>query len=258
MSNPTQKNKYQALNARKLSIAKRRETIRVLALSFPAIIAVFAVIAVPMGWLFSLSFLDGSGQLSLVNYQKMFEYKSYLRVFRATFNVSFLTTFLCILIGYPLAYFLSQAPKKYVGIFMLAVLLPFWTSLLVRTTAWIVMLQQKGVINGVLVWLGIINDDQRIQMVYNMTGTIIAMTQILLPFMILPLYSVMKVIPKSHMRAAQNLGAKPVTAFLPRMCLHAYQLNVPSADAIYSHLNDMYVSKKIKFSIEKKFNFQFC
>ena len=141
MSNPTQKNKYQALNARKLSIAKRRETIRVLALSFPAIIAVFAVIAVSMGWLFSLSFLDGSGQLSLVNYQKMFEYKSYLRVFRATFNVSFLTTFLCILIGYPLAYFLSQAPKKYVGIFMLAVLLPFWTSLLVRTYAWLVLLQ---------------------------------------------------------------------------------------------------------------------
>ena len=68
-------------------------------------------------------------------------------------------------------------------------------------------------INGVLVWLGIINDDQRIQMVYNMTGTIIAMTQILLPFMILPLYSVMKVIPKSHMRAAQNLGAKPTRAF---------------------------------------------
>ena len=112
MSNSTPKRKYQGLNARKLAVAQRRETIRVLALSFPAIIAVFAVIAVPLGWLFSLSFLDSSGQLSFVNYQKMFEYKSYLRVFRATFNVSFLTTFLCILIGYPLAYFLSQAPKK--------------------------------------------------------------------------------------------------------------------------------------------------
>jgi putative spermidine/putrescine transport system permease protein len=97
---------------------------------------------------------------------------------------------------------------------MIFVLLPFWTSLLVRTTAWIVMLQQNGVINGVLVWLGILSDDGRIQMVYNQTGTIIAMTQILLPFMILPLYSVMKVIPKSHMRAAQNLGAKPAKAFM--------------------------------------------
>ena len=76
MSNLTKKNEYQALNARKLAVAQRRETIKVLALSFPAIVAIFAVIAVPMGWFFSLSFLDSSGRLSLVNYQKMFEYKS--------------------------------------------------------------------------------------------------------------------------------------------------------------------------------------
>ena len=97
---------------------------------------------------------------------------------------------------------------------MICVLLPFWTSLLVRTVAWIVILMQKGVFNSILVWAGIIADDQRMQLVYNETGTLIAMTQILLPFMVLPLYSVMKTIPPSYMRAALNLGATPARAFL--------------------------------------------
>ena len=140
--------------------------------------------------------------------------RMYIKTWIRTFKVSVYVTFFCLLLGFPVAHLLANLPLRYSNLLMIFVLLPFWTSLLVRTTAWIVMLQQKGVINGVLVWLGIINDDQRIQMVYNMTGTIIAMTQILLPFMILPLYSVMKVIPKSHMRAAQNLGAKPVRAFI--------------------------------------------
>ena len=140
--------------------------------------------------------------------------RMYVKTWIRTLKVSVYVTFFCLLLGFPVAHLLANLPLRYSNLLMIFVLLPFWTSLLVRTTAWIVMLQQKGVINGVLVWLGIINDDQRIQMVYNMTGTIIAMTQILLPFMILPLYSVMKVIPKSHMRAAQNLGAKPVRAFI--------------------------------------------
>ena len=211
MSDSTPKNKYQALNARKLAIAQRRETIRVLALSFPAFLAIFAVIAIPMAWLFSLSFLDSSGQLSLVNYQKMFEYKSYSRVFRATFNVSFLTTFLCILIGYPLAYFLSQAPKKYVGILMLAVLLPFWTSLLVRTYAWLVLLQRKGLINNFAIDLGIW--DAPIKLAHNLNGTLIGMVHIMLPFLILPLYAAMRRIDRHALQAAANLGANPVQAF---------------------------------------------
>ena len=142
------------------------------------------------------------------------ERRMYIKTWWRTLKVSIYVTFFCLALGFPVAHLLANLPLRYSNLLMIFVLLPFWTSLLVRTTAWIVMLQQKGVINGVLVWLGIIGDDQRIQMVYNMTGTVIAMTQILLPFMILPLYSVMKVIPKSHMRAAQNLGAKPATAFL--------------------------------------------
>ena len=138
----------------------------------------------------------------------------YMRTWWKTLKVSVYVTFFCLVLGFPVAHLLANLPLRYSNLLMIFVLLPFWTSLLVRTTAWIVMLQQNGVINGVLVWLGILSDDGRIQMVYNMTGTIIAMTQILLPFMILPLYSVMKVIPKSHMRAAMNLGAKPSRAFI--------------------------------------------
>ena len=200
-----------ALNAGKLRAAKRRESITTLALSLPAIIAVCVVIVIPVGWLFSLSFLDSSGQLSLVNYQKMIEYKSYMRVFRTTFNVSFLTTFLCIIIGYPLAYFLSQVPKKYVGLLMLTVLLPFWTSLLVRTYAWLVMLQRNGLINSFAIDLGIW--DTPVKLAHNLNGTLIGMVHIMLPFLVLPLYAAMRRIDRQALQAAANLGATPVQAF---------------------------------------------
>jgi len=200
-----------ALNADKLKAAERRETLTILALTLPAIIAVFLVIVVPVGWLFSLSFLDSSGQLSLDNYQKMIEYKSYIRVFKTTFNVSFLTTFLCILIGYPLAYFLSQIPKKYVGLFMLTVLLPFWTSLLVRTYAWLVMLQRNGLINNFAIELGIW--DTPVKLAHNLNGTLIGMVHIMLPFLVLPLYAAMRRIDRHALQAAANLGATPVQAF---------------------------------------------
>ena len=96
---------------------------------------------------------------------------------------------------------------------MILVLLPFWTSLLVRTSAWIALLQQEGVINDLLVWIGVVADDARLQTIHNQIGTVVAMTHILLPFMVLPLYSVMKTIPPSYMRAALSLGANPVMAF---------------------------------------------
>ena len=200
-----------ALNTKKLRSAERRETITILALSLPAIIAVFVVIVIPVGWLFSLSFLDSDGQLSLVNYEKMITYKSYLRVFKTTFNVSFLTTFLCIVIGYPLAYFLSQMPRKYVGLFMLTVLLPFWTSLLVRTYAWLVMLQRNGLINNFAIDLGIW--DTPIKLAHNLNGTLIGMVHIMLPFLVLPLYAAMRRIDRQALQAAANLGATPVQAF---------------------------------------------
>jgi putative spermidine/putrescine transport system permease protein len=114
-------------------------------------------------------------------------------------------------LGYPVAYLLATVPTGTSNLLMILVLLPFWTSLLVRTTAWVVVLQTEGVLNDLLIFLNVI--DHRIQLIFNRFGVIVAMTHILLPFMILPIFSVMKTISPSYVRAAQSLGAKPFTAF---------------------------------------------
>ncbi len=138
----------------------------------------------------------------------------YLKLFWRTLMLSFLITALCLALAYPISYLLSTLPLKTSNLLMILVLLPFWTSLLVRTTAWIALLQQEGVINDLLVWAGFVADDNRLALIHNATGTVVAMTHILLPFMVLPLYSVMKTIPPSYMRAAKNLGATPTVAFI--------------------------------------------
>lgn len=138
----------------------------------------------------------------------------YLQLFGRTLWMSLLITVLCLLLAYPIAYLLSTLPIKISNLLMILVLLPFWTSLLVRTSAWIALLQKQGVINDFLVGLRIIDEADRLAMIHNATGTIIAMTHVLLPFMVLPLYSVMKNIPPSYMRAARSLGATPTRAFI--------------------------------------------
>ncbi|MEO0388963.1 MAG: ABC transporter permease [Pseudomonadota bacterium] len=137
----------------------------------------------------------------------------YITLFQRTLFMSLVITLSCILLGYPVAWLLANLPARTANLLMILVLLPFWTSLLVRTSAWKVLLQQQGVINDILVWARILSDDGRLVMINNQTGTIIAMTHILLPFMILPLYSVMKTIPPSYLRAAKSLGATNATAF---------------------------------------------
>ncbi|MCG6859238.1 MAG: ABC transporter permease [Salaquimonas sp.] len=137
----------------------------------------------------------------------------YLFLFWRTLYLSVTITFTCLLLGYPVAWILANLPLRTSNLLMILVLLPFWTSLLVRTSAWKVLLQQQGVINDFLVWTGLISDSGRLVMINNQTGTIIAMTHILMPFMILPLYSVMKTIAPSYVRAAKSLGATDWTAF---------------------------------------------
>ncbi|MHC5654175.1 ABC transporter permease [Stappia sp.] len=137
----------------------------------------------------------------------------YLFLFARTLFLSLSIMLSCLLLGYPVAYLLSSLPARSANLLMILVLLPFWTSLLVRTSAWKVLLQQQGVINDFLVWIGLISDANRLVMINNQTGTIIAMTHILLPFMILPLYSVMKTISPTYVRAAKSLGATDWTAF---------------------------------------------
>jgi putative spermidine/putrescine transport system permease protein len=137
----------------------------------------------------------------------------YVYLFIKTFVLSALITFICLLIGFPVAHLLATLPMAKANLLMILVLLPFWTSLLVRTTSWMAILQGEGVINDLLVWIGAIAEDGRLRMINNQTGTIIVMTHILLPFMILPLYSVMRVIPPSYARAARSLGATSWTTF---------------------------------------------
>ncbi len=138
----------------------------------------------------------------------------YLPLLGRTLAVSIVITMLCLILGYPVAYLIANSSTSKANLLLLLILVPFWTSLLVRTTSWIVLLQNQGVINDLLVAVGVTTDETRFPMIYNMTGTLVAMTQILLPFMVLPLYAVMRTISPSQMRAAAALGATFRQAFV--------------------------------------------
>ncbi|MDI1345733.1 MAG: ABC transporter permease [Pseudolabrys sp.] len=182
-----------------------------LSLAGPALLLVLVCMLLPVGWLFYLSFFTEDGAASLVNYRNLIEQPSYARIFRTTFEVSLLTTAICALVGYPLAYFLSQLPTRIANLCMIAVLLPFWTSLLVRTYAWLILLQRTGLINTWGIDLGLWSEP--LPLVHNMTGTLIGMVHIMLPFVVLPLYNSMRTIDRSLIQAAANLGASPVQGF---------------------------------------------
>jgi len=166
---------------------------------------------------FNLSYLAASVDLQLQADGSIArqdeERRIHVTLFVRTLEISFLVTVFCLILGYPVAYLLSTLPMRTSNLLLILVLLPFWTSLLVRTTAWIAMLQAQGVMNDLFVVFGIAGDEDRFSLIYNKTGTLIAMTHILLPFMILPLYSVMKTIPPSYVRAAKSMGATNWTAF---------------------------------------------
>ncbi len=136
----------------------------------------------------------------------------YIPLYVKTLRDALIITLLCIVLGYPLAYVIAQASSRNANLMIILVLLPFWTSVLVRTTAWIALIQTNGVVNTVLTRLGLIN--QPLEMLYTELATVLIMTHILLPFMILPLYAAMKGIDPSYMKAAMSLGARPVPAFI--------------------------------------------
>ncbi|OYU49359.1 MAG: ABC transporter permease [Rhizobiales bacterium PAR1] len=187
------------------------ERLQLFALGGPAVLLVIVTMIVPVGWLFWLSFLNDAGEFSLEHYRRMLVQPSYGRAFSLTFEVSFLTTAICIVLGYPLAYVLSQLPRRAANICMIAVMLPFWTSLLVRTYAWLVLLHRQGVINTWGIKLGLW--EAPLPLVHNLNGTLIGMVHIMLPFLILPVYSSMRAIDRDYLKAAANLGASPTRAF---------------------------------------------
>ena len=154
-------------------------------------------------------YFDQNGSIAQVKEDRRIHRILWLR----TLEVALFVTIFCFLMGYPIAHLLATLPMKYSNLLMICVLLPFWTSLLVRTASWMILLQQQGVVNDFFVLIGLVSDDNRPEMMYNKVGTYVAMTQILLPFMVLPLYSVMKTISPSLMRAGKSLGGTPFVAF---------------------------------------------
>ena len=188
----------------------RRERRRALALALPALLLVGLVALLPTGWLFWLSVIEGE-QLSAAHYLRLVEEESYRRIFWATFEIAAVVTVLAALLGYPLAYWLSRLPERWANFGLVLVLVPFWTSLLVRTYAWLVLLQRRGLVNQGLLALGLV--DEPLRLVHNWTGTVIGMLHILLPFLVLPVYASLRAIDPAYLAAAASLGASPVRAF---------------------------------------------
>ncbi|MEX1234882.1 MAG: ABC transporter permease [Roseovarius sp.] len=196
-------------NARALERQSRAEQRKLLSLSLPALVLVSSLVLIPIGWLFWLSIYDANG-FTVENYTRLL-HPSYKETLITTFELAFLVTGLCILLGYPLAYLASQLGPRMSSLVLLCVLFPFWTSLLVRTYAWLVLLQRKGLINTWLMDFGLI--DAPLKLVHNFTGTTIGMVHIMLPFFVLPVYASMKSVDFDLMKAASNLGASPIRAF---------------------------------------------
>ena len=202
---------YTHQNARALKSEERRERFTLFGLSIPALLAILIVVFLPIFWLSSLSFYNAAGALSMENYARIFESALYRRTFVVTFQISIAVTVICVLLGYPLCYWLTKLPDRTAAILMVFVLVPFWTSVLVRTYAWLVLLQRNGIINSSLIWLGVI--EEPLQLAHNLTGSIIGMVHIMLPFLVLPLYAIMRGIDTDLVRAAVGLGSSPRKAF---------------------------------------------
>jgi putative spermidine/putrescine transport system permease protein/spermidine/putrescine transport system permease protein len=199
------------LNEAALEASQRAERNWMMAICSPSLILVGIIIFVPVGWLFWLSLFDAQGALTAGNYLRLLEQPSYFKTLMTTFKVSIIVTAVCLALGYPLAYLLSQLPRRVSGILMISVILPFWTSVLVRTYAWLVILQRRGLVNDWLMSLGIV--DEPLQLAHNFTGVIVGMSHVMLPFLVLPLYASMKAIDRDYLRASLNLGASPTKTF---------------------------------------------
>jgi len=166
----------------------------------------------PVSLFFLLSAIDMKMNADGTTSMRSKEDSVFLQLFGRTFFISFVVTVICLLLGFPLSYFLTTIPARLAYPMLVLVLVPFWTSLLVRTAAWVVLLQNNGVVNSVLHDLQLTQEP--LALIYNRVGVYIAMTHILLPYFVLPLYSVMRNISPVYSRAAASLGATPLRTFL--------------------------------------------
>ncbi|WP_210328096.1 ABC transporter permease [Mesorhizobium caraganae] len=198
-------------NAAGLKSDGRREGLWMLAVTLPAVLLITLLVLLPMGWLSWLSLFDENGAFTLQNYARIFSSGAYVPIIINTFIISFAVTLLVSLLGYPIAYLMAQSSPKVTSLLLTAVLLPYWTPVLVRTYGWIAILQRNGPLNKVLVALGLV--DGPVQFLYQTSGAIIGMTQIMLPYLIVPVYIALRSVDKDYLKAAAGLGASPTVAF---------------------------------------------
>jgi putative spermidine/putrescine transport system permease protein/spermidine/putrescine transport system permease protein len=190
---------------------ERRERWWHFALSVPALSLVALLLYAPIAWLFFLSVIGVDGQFSLENFARLWESRAFASVVLTTFQVSLTVTGVCLLLGFPLAYVLSQLPIRIANLCMIAVILPYWVPILVRTYAWLVILQRRGLVNDMLLSAGIV--EKPLPLVHNFTGTVIGMVHLMLPLLVLPLYGALRSIDRTYQLAASNLGANPTAVF---------------------------------------------
>lgn len=198
-------------NEEQLRSADRRERLGLASLALPGTLLLIVTIVLPVAVMTYLAFIGKDGGFSLEHFERLWSSRVYFLVFRMTLVVSLYTTLLVALIGYPLTYFIVQLPPRPQNIALLFVILPLWTAVLVRTYAWLVMLQKTGVINTTLLNIGLISEP--LDIAFNLTAVLIGMVHIMLPFLVMPLYASMKAIDSDLMAAASNLGATPSRAF---------------------------------------------
>lgn len=174
-------------------------------------------LTVPMLLIIVVSFMtrgvygDIVYKLNVSNYIDMFD-PLYLKVFARSILIAILTTLSCLIIGYPFAYYIAKSDNKYRSVLLLLIIIPFWTNSLVRTYAWKLILEKEGIINSLLINIGVI--DEPLKLLYNYGAIFLGMTYTLLPFMVLPLYSTIEKLDIGLLEAADDLGANPVKSFI--------------------------------------------
>jgi putative spermidine/putrescine transport system permease protein len=248
-----------------IRIAARRHGPYLLVL--PGFVLLAGLFVLPVGLLLATSFGDPAG--AFVHYERILAEPGYLRVVVRTLTLSTATAVLCLLLGYPLAYQLNRAKGAARVLILLCILIPFWTNLLVRSYGWIILLNPEGVINSMLRRWGLI--DGALPLVYSTTGVLIGMTQIMLPYMVLPLAAVMSRIDPSVMNAARSLGASPRAAFLKVYvpltftgalggCLLVFMISLGFfvVPAMLGGPRDILLAQLIEFNVNQTLNWPFA
>jgi putative spermidine/putrescine transport system permease protein len=174
----------------------------------PAVLYLIILFVIPIGYMLTLSVTDPA--LSLANYRRLFTVPLYLHVLLNTFKLSLIVTLACLVLGYPLAYVMARRNDWVATVFLVAVGMSFWTGFIVRTYAWLVILGRKGPISAFYAAFGL---GPPPQLLFTSFASALGMTHILLPYMVLALYGVMRKIDPSYLRAAESLGARPFAAF---------------------------------------------